>query len=85
MTREKAIDHLCNKISFCISIDESWADAVSVEVLEMAVNALKKQEPMKVQPHCICPACGKDVVGSGFYCWNCGQHLNWEDDDNGTK
>lgn len=26
-----------------------------------------------------CPTCGSDVVGSGFYCWNCGQRLDWGD------
>lgn len=27
-----------------------------------------------------CPACNKSVLGSGFYCWHCGQHLRWEEE-----
>lgn len=77
MTREEAIRHLANKIGYYKSFGEISADAVSVEALELAVRALKKQEPMKVNNH-LCPDCGKDVIGSGYYCWNCGQHLRWE-------
>ena len=28
-----------------------------------------------------CSICGKDVIESGYYCWNCGQHLRWEEED----
>lgn len=84
MTRKNAIEHLAHKIMFCKTFDESCADEVNVDALELAIIALKKQEPMKVKAHQLCPACGKDVIGSGFYCWNCGQHLKWGEEENDT-
>lgn len=39
-----------------------------------------RDDALKVKDERFCPACGKDVVGSGAYCWNCGQHLNWNKD-----
>ena len=79
MTRKSAIAHLAHKITACKTFGESKADGVNVVALEMATNALEKQEPMKVKAHQLCPACGTDVIGSGFYCWYCGQHLEWEE------
>ena len=57
------------------------------EALEMAVKALEKQIPKKLI-HIIrnekvvgyrCPACTANAVGSGFYCWYCGQALDWSE------
>lgn len=28
-----------------------------------------------------CPKCRKDAIRGGFYCWNCGQRLDWGDKD----
>lgn len=88
--RTKALEYLFNKISFCKSIGECYADAVNVEALEMALSALKKdipRKPIKEKNEYTyrCPKCDSDVVGCGYYCWKCGQHLKWEDDDNGTQ
>ena len=80
MTRKSAITHLAHKIIGCKATGESKADGVIVAALEMATFALEKQEPMKVKAHQLCPACGKDVIGSGYYCWYCGQHLEWENE-----
>lgn len=61
------------------------------EALEMAIQALEKQIPKKPihitrNEHSTriigygCPACHKDVIGSGFYCWSCGQAIDWSDE-----
>lgn len=47
MTREEAIEYLSDKIPFCKSIDEGWADIVKIEALEMALEALKRSERKK--------------------------------------
>lgn len=78
MTTKEAIKHLSHKIAYWKDF-LNFADDVSIEALELAVRALQKQEPMKVREHYRCPACGNDVVGSGYYCWNCGQHLKWKE------
>lgn len=48
-----------------------------VETLNAAIDALKKQIPSKITHNFKCPACYADVIGSGHYCWKCGQHLDW--------
>lgn len=61
------------------------------EALEKALEALRKQIPEKPihitrNEHSTriigygCPACHKDVIGSGFYCWSCGQKL-WRSEE----
>ena len=53
-----------------------------------AIEALEKQIPKKpmirskrhIPRHLrdyMCPCCNVDVVGTGFYCWHCGQRLDW--------
>ena len=81
MTRKSAIAHLEHKITACKTFGESWADNVNVVALEMAKNALEKQEPQRViKPEyeyiCKCPSCGCDVLDSN-YCKYCGQRLDW--------
>ena len=64
------------------------------EAIDVAINALEKQIPMKVlnsyddsidEDWCSCPIC---CCGLGWYhgkhykyCMNCGQKLDWGDDD----
>lgn len=56
-----------------------------------AIEALEKQIPEKPihitrNEHSTriigygCPACHKDVIGSSFYCWSCGQAIDWSDE-----
>lgn len=56
------------------------------EALGLAVKALEKQIPKKlpiVEELYHCPNCGeKDAVLQGDnYCFNCGQALDWSDED----
>ena len=59
---------------------------------DIAIGALEKQIPVKCE--CInqvwgtfceeiwrCPKCHTDAVRSGFYCWSCGQRLDWSGED----
>lgn len=83
MTRRSAIAHLTHKIIGCKATGESKADGVNVVALEMAIEALKKQEPQRViKPEyeyiCKCPSCGCDVLDCD-YCKYCGQRLDWWD------
>ena len=57
------------------------------ECMELDKKVVEKQIPKKVLAFPLdkeikytfeCPSCGKSVIGSGFYCWNCGQHLDWD-------
>jgi len=67
-------------------------DKDTYNALVYAADALKKQIPKKPIPitrneHATkiigygCPNCKKDVIGSGFYCWCCGQRLDWSECD----
>lgn len=59
-----------------------------VEQLEIAINALEKQIPKKVNislkgttgwnTKCHCPNC-HSMISHGKYCSNCGQALDWGD------
>ena len=60
----------------------------TVEGLEAAKEVLEKQIPVKCEvinqvwgtfheEIWRCPKCHKDAVRSGFYCYNCGQRLDW--------
>lgn len=64
----------------------------AIEANGKAIEALEKQIPKKPIPitrneHSVkiigygCPACHKDVIGSGFYCWCCGQRLDWGEEE----
>ena len=56
---------------------------------ELAVNALKKEMPTKVNislkgttgwnTKCHCPICHKDLFDSQKYCSHCGQLIDWSD------
>ena len=56
-----------------------------IEAHNMAIAALEKQIPKKVDEDDCCPLChtyGKDDNGvAGDYCPNCGQKLLWENED----
>lgn len=54
---------------------------------EMAIQTLEKQIPKKPdftadKEFALCPCCnGKGLFDKQKYCDNCGQKLDWEDDD----
>ena len=66
-----------------------------IKFVEMAINALEKQMPKKPyyedmeEEYLCCPTCGEiltdriplDNKDFYFHCFNCGQKLNWESDE----
>lgn len=78
--REEAIADIMHLIKWAEALDDNWCNIIRVDSLRIALEALEKQMPKKVRAHCLCPLCNKDVIGSGYYCWNCGQRLDWEAD-----
>lgn len=80
MTIEQAHGWLENKQT--MMTQNRWAfDSIDIEVNGMAILALEKQIPMKpITGHprdFICGKCHQTVVGSGNYCWFCGQAIDW--------
>lgn len=69
----------CNKIKALYNIP--------LKNMEMIVQALEKQIPKKPdftedKEFALCPCCnGKGLFDKQKYCDNCGQKLDWEDDD----
>lgn len=85
MTYEEAINELLFAKRYTI------ADSTRDKALDKAIDALEKQIPKKPihitrNEHSTriigygCPNCHKDVIGSGFHCWNCGQEIDWSDE-----
>ena len=100
MTESEAIKELKEDISLydneITRLDASIGtpDRNLIDALEMAINALEKQIPMKVlhsyddsvdENWCSCPIC---CSGLGWehgkhykYCMNCGKKLDWSDEE----
>jgi hypothetical protein len=85
MTYKKALNDLKRQV-------EHWENGTefsySLPPLKVAIKALKKQIPIKVEewlPYtesAKCPSCGKPIdsfFGKDFCCW-CGQKLLWGSD-----
>ena len=79
--------HFSSFNSYCETKDDSGEYPCKYG---FAIASMKKQIPKKplrtydirscrvVEHHCV--KCGADVVGSGLYCWKCGQALDWSDE-----
>lgn len=82
MTHTEAIKEINSRIELA---NRYRSDLIldDTEGLKMAIEALRKQEPMNpVNDHC---KCGEDVRNwtgdEPFnYCPNCGQKIDWEDE-----
>ena len=83
MLPEEAIERIRHKICCEKPIQHFCRDKClyGVEACEfsLAAEALEKQIPKQVI-NGRCPSCYSDVVGSGYYCWSCGQALKWVKD-----
>ena len=61
--------------------------SIFAEALGIAIQALEKQIPMKPdftedKEFALCPCCnGKGLLNKQKYCDNCGQKLDWSDDN----
>ena len=80
MTAEEAIKTIQVAIA-----EVEWEYPLDYSVaFETAIEALEKQIPKKLKDDgwLYCPICGRDVVMDKFdYCPDCGQALDWSDNN----
>ena len=75
ITNEEAIKML-KEFAIVDAIQEDY------DVIDMAIEALEKQIPMKITDKEHCPNCKLHLGCEGFeqaHCDNCGQKLDWEE------
>lgn len=90
MTESEAVEHLKSMRLF-MKIEDENNDCKFTEddykANEMAIQALEKQIPMKPdftedKEFALCPCCnGKSLLDKQKYCDNCGQKLDWSDEE----
>ena len=91
MTESEAIKILQRDLQIQL---ENKALPDGIEAIQIAIQALEKQVPMKVKNsgeripfEWYCPACGELLCDDGYkdtyikYCEHCGQKLDWSDDN----
>ena len=61
------------------------------EIMEMALELLKDQEPVEPIPYDLdtpvttvmrcykCGCCNADITAGNPYCWHCGRKVKWDD------
>ena len=94
MKENEAIKNIKDILAECTESEEAvcYVTGVDAPALEMAINALKKQLPKKLKEHTqsqygYIPVCGvcngiMDLMqGDLNYCPNCGQKLDWSDEE----
>ena len=85
MTESEAIKEVRFNMSK-IGLSDKAAKRV-VEARNMAIKALEKQIPKKPdftedKEFALCPCCnGKGLLNKQKYCDNCGQKLDWSDEE----
>ena len=89
---EDCNEKLCNNCDLCYAQGNTGEHIKSIEI---AIQALEKQIPKKVQLRHIrkfdgfddgeCPTCGqsvsRDCDGTDNFCPDCGQKLDWSDEE----
>ena len=90
---KKHIDECNNRIKNISFFMDSNSDANkeeccnNIEILQNVINALKKQIPKKPiftedKQFALCPCCDmKGLIDKQKYCDNCGQKLDWSDEE----
>ena len=71
-------------IELCLDYDKDMSEYPEryEMALQIAREALRKQEPMKTilsHGECGCPRCEVTLSEGDEYCWHCGQKIDWED------
>ena len=84
MTESEAIKEIRFNMS-TIGLSNEAAKRV-VEARDMAIQAIEKQIPKKPKTDdryvmYICPCCNDFIKVSHNYCPNCGQELDWSDEE----
>ena len=79
MNNETAIKNL-NAMK--MNYDQRDKRSIPIRTINMAIEALEKQIPMKITDKEHCPNCKLHLGCEGFeqaHCDNCGQKLDWEE------
>ena len=80
MKVEEAISRIEIAFGYSTAIHDDWK--LDDEAEKIAIEAMRKQEPMKplsVYGEYTCPMCEVTVSAGDEYCWYCGQKQDWED------
>jgi hypothetical protein len=91
MNIEKAIRKI-KEFGLHHAIQDLPHSELTVEAFEMAISALEKQIPKKVKQYndksifiyegvFYCPSCQENVSMDDVYCCQCGQSLDWEEEN----
>lgn len=85
MAEIEAIEELkydCNELGKAIPCDTSWGSSFE-NAYGMAIQALpKKPDFTEDKEFALCPCCnGKGLLNKQKYCDNCGQQLDWSDEE----
>lgn len=71
---------LCNAIN---KYNGNFYGYINSDMLLTTISALEKQmekKPNRSRYGVIhCPNCCKGITGTGNYCWNCGQKIDWSE------
>lgn len=84
MTPERAIKSIKehNRIHF---EKEKGKNPIITEALQMAISALEYRTPKtprcSITPFYKCPSCGNEIYENQKHCDNCGQALDWSDEE----
>lgn len=91
MTAEEAVEILTGNFGKCPSDCLSHCEKCLEEADKLAIEALEKQMPKKPNNigrfdsfdvrHCNCPRCGGGINSDQRWCPNCGQKIDWEDEE----
>lgn len=81
MTVSEAIKKLKQHFEYLKHAWKPYPDYETMDAIGYAVSALEKQIPKKPLAH-QCTSCGSAVLPfDGSYCSNCGQKLDWSDEE----
>lgn len=86
MTAKKAIEFLRMHFEYLKERWKPYPDYNVLEAIRFAISALEKQIPKKPdftedKEFALCPCCnGKGLFNKQKYCDNCGQKLDWSDE-----
>ena len=92
MTREEAIKNIKDILEEATSYEHAvcYVTNCDGQALTMAIADMEKQIPKKVlfgknmmtkEFATYCPNCGRIFKSTNFYCWHCGQALDWSEED----
>lgn len=92
---EKPIQHFCT--DNCMHGVDECEVSMSIEALEKQLPKKLFVEKVEATKNYYCPCCTEEIMQIGFayikrqvqipgrpqYCYNCGQRLDWEEEQNG--